>query len=94
MEIKRRIAAVEARLSALDQEAGEIAKDQARLRENLKALEKTAEARQLIARYIAKAGEQESRLEEITSKRRAGSDEKSRLQPELAAAVRALEPKS
>lgn len=60
------------------------------LRENIKALTATTEARQLIARYVAKADTQESRLEQLEKDRRAAIDERARLQSELEAAIRGL----
>jgi hypothetical protein len=90
IEIKGRAAAVSAQIEALDKEQQQIAEDQARLRENIKALGETAEARQLIARYVAKAGEQETRLEQIAAERRLANSEAARLQAELEAAIRAL----
>ena len=91
IEIKSRIAAVDARLSAIEAEAEEISQDQARLRENIKALTATAEAKQLITRYVAKADEQESRLEQLSKDRKAALDERARLQSELDAAIRNLD---
>ncbi|HYP26022.1 MAG TPA: hypothetical protein VE262_04820 [Blastocatellia bacterium] len=91
LEIKGRIASAEARMGELDREAKEISADQDRLRENIKALGQTGEARQLIARYIAKAGEQETRLEQISAERKAAEAERGRLQSELEASIRALE---
>lgn len=88
IDIKTRLAASEARLQAINNEAAEIAADQARLRENIKALSATAEARQLITRYVAKADTQESRLEQLEKDRRAALEEYSRLQAELNAAIR------
>ena len=88
IEIKTRIAANEARLQAITAETTEIAADQARLRENIKALTATSEAKQLIARYVAKADTQESRLEQLEKDRRAALEEQARLQAELSAAIR------
>jgi hypothetical protein len=88
--IKSKIAAVDARISAADREAAEIATDQARLRENIKALGQNNEARQLIARYVAKAAEQETRLEHLASERKALAAERANLQGELDAAIRTL----
>jgi len=90
IDIKARIAANEARLQAITSEATEIAADQERLRENIKALTATAEARQLIARYVAKADTQESRLEQLEKDRRAALEEQARLQAELSSAIRAF----
>jgi hypothetical protein len=60
------------------------------LRENIKALKDTAEARQLIARYVAKAGDQESRIEQLTADRKTVVEERARLQEELDKAIKAL----
>jgi hypothetical protein len=88
IDIKSRIAANEARLQAINSEATEIGQDQERLRENIKALTGTAEAKQLIARYVAKADTQESRLEQLEKDRRAALEEQARLRAELESAIR------
>jgi len=90
LEIKGRISAADARLAAAEHETAEIAKDQDRLRENIKALEKTPEAHELIARYVAKAEQQETRIEQLTNERRTANDERAHLQGELDAAFQAL----
>ena len=78
------------RLQALDAEVQSIAEDQKRLRENIEALSKTAEAKTLITRYIDKVNQQESRLEEIEKERRNLLAEKQRLETELFNAIRAF----
>ncbi len=88
--IKARLSDADSRLSAIEREAKEIGEDQERLRENIKALNDTAEARQLIARYVQKAGEQETRLEQLLAEKRKLQEERSRLLAELDAAVRGL----
>lgn len=90
MEIKGKIAALDRKLASIEREATEIAADQARLRENIKALKDTAETRQLIARYVAKAGEQETRMEQIAAERRAIATDRVKIQHELDEAVRSL----
>jgi hypothetical protein len=90
VEIKGRISAAEARLAAAEHETAEIAKDQDRLRENIKALEKTPEGHELIARYVAKAEQQETRIEQLTNERRTANDERAHLQGELDTAFQAL----
>jgi ABC-type Fe3+-citrate transport system substrate-binding protein len=84
------VADVDARIAAINQEMQQIGEDQARLRENIKALTATAEARQLIARYVSKADEQETRLEQLTKDRQAQAAERLRLQSELDSAIRNL----
>ncbi len=88
--LKDKVAGAEVRLQQINKEAGEIAQDQQRLRENIKALTETAQAKQLIARYVSKADEQETRLEQIEKDRRTITDERARFQAELDAAIRNL----
>ncbi len=88
MEIKGKIAALDRRLASIEREATEIAADQARLRENIKALKDTAETKQLIARYVAKADEQETRMEQIAAERRAIAADRAKVQLELDEAIR------
>jgi uncharacterized protein (DUF3084 family) len=90
LAMKVKVVTVDEKLAAANREASEIAADQARLRENIKALGETAEARSLIARYVAKAGEQETRIEQIASERKRLNEEKSRLQSEIDSSIRAL----
>ena len=78
-------------ICALEAESEAVTKDQERFRENIEALAKTPEAKQLIERYIAKANEQESRLEEITKSRQTMADEKDKLERELAIEIKNFE---
>jgi uncharacterized protein YoxC len=91
IDLRARVAEIEEKLKTLEAETTEISEDQARLRENIEALAKTPEAKQLIARYIAKANEQETRIEQITKERQTLIAERERLERELAAAIRAFE---
>jgi septal ring factor EnvC (AmiA/AmiB activator) len=88
--LKDRIAATDAQLHSINRETTEIGQDQQRLRENIKALTSTAEARQLITRYIAKAGQQETRLEQLTKDKQVAGGERTRLQEELQTVIRSL----
>ncbi|HUS12235.1 MAG TPA: hypothetical protein VMZ30_17345 [Pyrinomonadaceae bacterium] len=88
IDIKGRLVANEARLQAINNEVAEIAQDQGRLRENIKVLSATAEAKQLITRYVTKADTQESRLEQLEKERRVALEEQARLQSELTSAIR------
>lgn len=81
---------IDAKLQALDDEEKKINDDQKRLRENIEALSKTPEAKTLIERYIAKANDQETRLETIEKDRKTIEAEKVRLENELASAIRAF----
>jgi hypothetical protein len=90
ISIKSQIADCAERIKEIDQEVEAISTDQTRLRENIKALDKTTDARQLIARYIGKAGDQETQIEQLAKERRAKTEEQGHLQTELAAAIRTL----
>jgi hypothetical protein len=88
--LKAGVAAAQGRVAAIDRETAEIGADQKRLRDNIEALTKTAEARQLIARYVQKADQQETRLEQLAQEKQAATQEWARLQTQLDAALRAL----
>jgi hypothetical protein len=91
IELRSRVAAADARIAAIDKEIREIGDDQKRLRENIEALTKTAEARQLITRYVAKADGQETRIEQLTKDKQAAVAERQQLQSQLDAAIRSLD---
>jgi hypothetical protein len=91
IDLRMQINQINAKLAALDGDKGSISTDQGRFRENIEALAKTAEAKQLITRYIAKANEQESRLEQIETERRSLLAEKARLERELAVEIKNFE---
>jgi hypothetical protein len=90
IQLRDRIAAADEQLRSIDRETSEIGQDQQRLRDNIKALTATAEARQLITRYIAKAGDQETRLEQLTKDKQGAGVERTRLQEELETMIRGL----
>ena len=90
IDLRQQIAQIETRLESFDDEVEKIEDDQKRLRENIEALAKTPEAKTLIARYIAKANEQETRLEEMEKQRRTLEEDKQRLDREFVALIRAF----
>ena len=90
IDLKSRMAATEARIQTIDKEVTEISADQQRLRDNIKALTATAEAKQLITRYVSKADTQETRLDQLNKEKRASQEERVRLQAELEALIRGL----
>jgi hypothetical protein len=90
IELKSRIATLDARIGAINAEVTSISEDQKRLRENIKALAGNAEAKQLITRYVAKADQQETRIEELTKESQTVSAERARLQAQLDVAIRSL----
>ena len=90
IDLRSRLAAKEARVESINSEVEEIGKDQERLRDNIKALTATAEAKQLITRYVAKADTQETRLEELNKEKEALGQEIAGLEGELETVVRNL----
>lgn len=90
LDIKARLAQANARAETVEREMAEIAADQKRLRENIEALNSTAEARQLITRYVQKADQQETRLEQLTKDKQTLSQERLNLQTQLDSTLRTL----
>ncbi len=88
IEIRTRLSTIEQKLDSFDDEVEAIEGDQKRLRENIEALTKTPEAKALIGRYIAKAGDQETRLEAIAKERKDLEAERQRLLEEQATEIR------
>jgi hypothetical protein len=91
IDLRSRINRSSAKLETFEEEVERIEDDQKRLRENIESLAKTAEAKALIARYIAKAGDQETRLEEMDKERKRITAEKDQLERELANEIRTFE---
>jgi chromosome segregation ATPase len=90
IDLKSQITRVESQLQEINRQASEITQDQQRLRENIKTLTSTTEAKQLITRYVAKANDQETRLEQIEKERVSLSQQRVRLQSELASAIQGV----
>ncbi|HEY0462424.1 MAG TPA: hypothetical protein VGC97_25040 [Pyrinomonadaceae bacterium] len=90
IDLRMKIDEIETKLSSFDEEVTKIEDDQKRLRENIEALSKTPEAKTLITRYIAKANEQETRLENMEKERLTLEAEQTRLETELTAQIRAF----
>ncbi|HEY8461549.1 MAG TPA: hypothetical protein VIM99_14265 [Blastocatellia bacterium] len=90
IDLKSRIVSEKSKIEALDKEAAEISEDQKRLRENIATLRNANEAKQLVARYIAKADQQETRLEQIAKEKRAAQEALAKSTEAFDAAVRAL----
>jgi hypothetical protein len=91
IDLRMKINQINAKLQSFEEEEKRISEDQTRLRENIEALAKTPEAKQLIARYIAKAGEQESQIEGMQKERQTLAAEKENLERELAIEIKNLE---
>jgi chromosome segregation ATPase len=88
IDLRTSISQVESKLEGFNDEVEQISDDQKRLRENIEALSKTAEAKTLITRYIEKVNQQESRLEEIEKERRNLAIEKQSKEAELLNEIR------
>ncbi len=90
LDLKSKMTTTDARIESIDKEVNEIGEDQGRLRDNIKALTATAEAKQLISRYVAKADTQETRLEQLNKDKQSLHDERLRLQADLEGLIRGL----
>jgi hypothetical protein len=91
LTLRARIAALEQEAAAAEREAAEIAADQGRLRENVKAMGDRGDARELVARWLAHADAQEARLEALRETRRRSEAERRALREEVDSVVRGLE---
>jgi hypothetical protein len=65
MDKKNEISAIDHHIQALQAQISGITQDQARLRENMKALKGSAEERALVARYTRQLNEQEDKLQTV-----------------------------
>ena len=90
IDLRIQINQINAKLETFDDEVEKIEEDQKRLRENIETLSKTPEAKTLITRYIAKANDQETRIETMEKERKTLESEKIRLESELVSAIRAF----
>jgi hypothetical protein len=91
LALRARIAALEQEATAAEREAAEIAADQGRLRENVKAMGDRRDARELVARWLGRADAQEGRIEALRETRRRSEAERRTLRDEIDAVVRGLE---
>jgi len=93
IDLRLQIGEIDGKLEGFGDEVNKITSDQKRLRDNIEALSKTAEAKTLIERYIAKAGEQETQLEDMEKQRKTMSADKEKLEQELAVEIKNFEVK-
>ncbi|MDA2930817.1 hypothetical protein MYX84_12880, partial [Acidobacteria bacterium AH-259-O06] len=66
---REKIASLQKQVQSLDQEIDSIFRDQTRLRENLRALGRTEEEKQLRQRYLNQMNQQENRIEQVRRNR-------------------------
>jgi hypothetical protein len=91
IDLRTKLSEIDAKLKTLDEEEKSISADQSRIRENIEALTKTPEAKQLITRYILKADEQESRIETISKERQFLKTERETVEDNLQKQIRNFE---
>lgn len=90
IETKTQIAQTARQLAEKQAEIATIAKDQERMRENLRALGKTEEEKQLVQRYVAKLSQGEDNLERLRQEEKRLKDERENWQRQLDERVRRL----
>ena len=85
--LQAKINEIERRIGELDREATAINTDQSRIRQNMQTVERTTD---LYKRYMTKLGEQETRLEQLTTERAKAAEDQTGAQAELEAYLRGL----
>ncbi len=90
LELKTQIAGVNKQAQGKQQQINTLAKDQERMRENLKALGKSVEERQLVARYVAKLSQGEDQLERLRAEEQKLAEQRDALQKQLDELLRRL----
>lgn len=91
IDLRNQLSDIDSKLKNLDAEEKSISEDQSRIRENIEALTKTPEAKQLINRYILKAGEQETRIEVINKERQSLKSERDAIAAKIEMEIRNFE---
>jgi septal ring factor EnvC (AmiA/AmiB activator) len=89
-ELKAQIAATSREMAEKQGEINTITKDQERMRENLRALGKTEEEKQLVQRYVAKIAQGEDQLERLRQEEKKLQEERNNLQRQLDERVKKL----
>jgi hypothetical protein len=89
-DLKTQISQLEKDLSEKRADIKSIAEDQKRMRENLSALGKTEEEKQLVQRYVAKLAQGEDQLEKLRQEEKKLQEEKNNLQRQLDERVKKL----
>lgn len=90
LDLKAQIAALDQQLRAKQQDISTVVKDQERMRENLRALGKSDEERQLLARYVAKISQGEDRLEKLRGEEKELTEQRAAWQRQLDETLRKL----
>lgn len=91
MELRQRVAGIEAQIARLEKERDTIHTEQKRIRENLQSLGDRPSEKELRERFVRTLNTQEDRLEQIESDRRQASEERDRLREEINTTLAGLE---
>lgn len=83
IDVKRQIAATDSEIYTKNTQLSRIATDQARLRENIKAIGKSEEEKKLLARYTQKLNDTEDQLEKLNIEIKTLEEAKTKQQQEL-----------
>jgi Carboxypeptidase regulatory-like domain len=89
-ELKAQVATTSREISEKQGEINTITRDQERMRENLRALGKTDEEKQLVQRYVAKIAQGEDQLERLRQEEKKLQDQRNNLQRQLDERVKKL----
>ena len=90
IEAKTQISALNRRLAEKRLEITGITRDQERMRENLKAMGKSEEEKQLVQRYVGKIAQGKDQLERLRSEEKKLIEEKDAKQSQLDDRIRKL----
>jgi hypothetical protein len=88
--LQRARAALSRDLAEKQGEINTITRDQERMRENLRALGKTDEEKQLVQRYVAKIAQGEDQLERLRQEEKKLQDQRNNLQRQLDERIKKL----
>ncbi|HKC87302.1 MAG TPA: hypothetical protein VKG02_15060, partial [Blastocatellia bacterium] len=89
-ELKTQIAALSREVAEKQSEITTIVRDQERMRENLRALGKSDEEKQLVQRYVAKIAQGEDQLERLRLEEKKLQEDRNNLQRQLDERVKKL----
>lgn len=90
IDLKAQLAALTRSIGEKQVEIGQIAKDQERMRENLRALGKTEEEKQLVQRYVAKLAQGEDQLERLRQEEKKLQEDRNARQRQLDERIRKI----
>jgi chromosome segregation ATPase len=89
-DLKTQISLLARQIAEKQSEINTITRDQERMRDNLRALGKTDEEKQLVQRYVAKISQGEDQLERLRQEEKKLQEERNNLQRQLDERVKKL----